>query len=79
MLPERGGAGSRASGAVSCLATRGPAIVSRHWECRRRRLAACDALALRWAPIEFGALWAAVFTVLGVRLHALDANTPPGA
>jgi hypothetical protein len=42
-------------------------------------LALVMTLDLRWAPIEFGALWAAVFTVIGVRLHAVDANTPRGA
>jgi hypothetical protein len=29
------------------------------------------ALDLRWAPIEFGTLWAVVLTIIGSRLHRL--------
>ncbi len=29
---------------------------------------------LRWAPIEFGLLWAVVLTVIGLRLHRLGSN-----
>jgi hypothetical protein len=29
---------------------------------------------LRWAPIEFGTLWAVVLTVIGLRLHRLGGN-----
>jgi hypothetical protein len=29
-------------------------------------------LDLRWAPVEFGALWAAVLVVIGLRLRRLD-------
>ncbi len=34
------------------------------------------ALDLEWAPLEFGAAWAAVFACLGLRLRRLARNGP---
>jgi hypothetical protein len=45
-------------------------------------LALVMAADLRWAPLEFGALWAAVLLLLGARLRRLGrsagAGGPPG-
>jgi serine/threonine-protein kinase len=35
-------------------------------------------LDLRWAPVEFGLLWAAVLVAIGLRLHRLAGEGPPG-
>jgi serine/threonine-protein kinase len=42
-------------------------------------LALCMTADLRWAPLEYGVLWAAVFGAIGLRLHRLSRKQPPEA